>query len=242
MKAPTNAPVKAPALAPLAAPVKGPTISGDDRNGDGLTSNCMEDNWKASGKNMNLVCTAKEVSLVNLKASVRSTCVIGQNLTISLNGTVQFNTARYDPAWFIAKDGGDALTGKCFVQPLLKGNLTTVDLFDAVGSVKKVGQIEWTKDFKGSNDACGDIIMNTGGGSVLQSVDIAKDLTLVCDDKNRDGVLDIGICFSWREPGADDTCNTKMVYPGAPSKCFCTRYDIPQVTITQPDVPVDECY
>jgi hypothetical protein len=229
-------------LAPLAAPVKGPSISGDIKNGDVLTSNCMEDNWKASGKNMNLVCTAKEVSLVNLRASTRSSCIIGQNLTISLNGTVQFNAARYDPAWFIAKDGGDALTGKCFIQPLLKGNLTTVDLFDAVGSTRKVGQIEWTKDFKGSNDACGDIIMNTGGGSVLQSVDIAKDLTLVCDDKNRDGVLDIGICFSWREAGADDTCNVKMVYPGAPSKCFCTRYDIPQVTITQPDIPVDECY
>jgi hypothetical protein len=151
-----------------------------------------------------------------------------------------FNSERFDPAWFVALDGGDALTGKCFASPLLKGNVTT-DLFASATSTTKVGQIEWTKDFIGSNDAGGDVIMNSGGGAVMKSVDIAKNVAVICDDKNGDGVMDFGICFSWREKGADDTCAVDFIYPGTPSKCFCARYDVPQITIKESDEPVDEC-
>lgn len=151
-----------------------------------------------------------------------------------------FNSDRYDPAWFLAVDGGDALTGKCFASPLLQGNVTS-DLFASATSTTKVGLISWTQDFKGSNDVCGDIITTSGGGAVLKSVDIAKNVAVICDDKNGDGVLDFGICFSWRERGADDTCVPDFIYPGSPSKCFCARYDVPQITIKIPDNPVGEC-
>jgi hypothetical protein len=84
--------------------------------------------------------------------------------------------------------------------------------------------------------------MSAGGGGLLKQVDIAKELTLKCDDKNQNGILDFGICFSWREPGNDDTCIPNMIYPGAPSKCFCARYDIPQVTTNKNSTkPEYEC-
>jgi hypothetical protein len=238
---PTNAPVPDPTNAPDDDPV--PTASQttptDPQSPD---FNCMEDNWfKAKGKNGGgLVCAAKEVTLVDIQTE-RSVCREGEMFPIDFNATVKFNTARYDAGWYVALDGGDAMTGTCKMKYLKDNGEDPKVIFDAPDSDIAVGQIRWDNDFKGKNDVCGDVFMNSGGGGVLQHMNIAKEVRMMCTDKNDNGNMDFGICFSWRQPGRDDTCDPEMLYPGSPSKCFCTRYEIPQITVEKLNDPVLEC-
>jgi hypothetical protein len=198
--------------------------------------NCMQDNYLKDPKNnQNLVCAAKEVFLVDLAALTSTVCTQGSKVTLSLNGTVNFNADRYDPGWYIATDGGNALTGQCVSKVLLQGETGTN--FVADRAMAK-GSVKWDSDKFGGNDKCGDVIINGGGGGQLKQTNIARDLTVVCDDKDnagkQDGTLDISICFSWRQPGGDDFCNPMATYPGAPSKCFCTQFPVKQVTVVKP--------
>lgn len=201
---------------------------------------CMEDNWFRYRNGGHLVCTAKEVKLTHIEAP-RMSCEEGEMVTIdSIKGTVHFNTGRYDVGWYIAKDGGDALNGDCYIQPLLERDMELSHyIYAEPGSKTKVGEISWDMDHKKPNDMCGDVHFHKGGGGVLDQTNIGKDLTLPCIDKTQTGYMDVAICFSWREPGGDDACKPKELYPGAPSKCFCKRYDIPQITVHKPDGPVE---
>ncbi len=61
-------------------------------------------------------CTANDVSIAELtRLSGTSSCVIGTQIVLSIQ-VKWLSTAngRYDVAAYIAKDGGDALTGECF--------------------------------------------------------------------------------------------------------------------------------
>ena len=200
--------------------------------------NCMEDNWFRYRNGGGLVCTAKEVTLSNLEAGERMTCTEGSTITVDLKATVHFNTGRYDVGWYIAKDGGDALNGDCYIQPLLENDpLVTKKVVAAPGSTEVVGEITWDNDHKKPNDMCGDVHLLQGGGGVIEQTNIGQGLVLPCIDKSQSGYMDFAICFSWRQPGGDDKCIPNELYPGTPSKCFCTRYDIPQITVTKADGP-----
>ena len=199
---------------------------------------CMEDNWFRYRKGGGLVCTAKEVTLSHLEAGERATCEEGSMVTVDLKATVHFNTGRYDVGWYIAKDGGDALNGECYIQPLLENDPgVTRKVVAAPGSTSVVGEITWNNDHKKPNDLCGVVHMLQGGGGVIEQTNIGKGLVLPCIDKTQSGYLDFAICFSWRQPGGDDKCIANELYPGTPSKCFCTRYDIPQITVRKSDGP-----
>jgi hypothetical protein len=202
-----------------------------------VQGNCTEDNWSRAGNTQGLVCTAKEVYLENIAVDFNSTCSAGDFVDVNINATVVFTTGRYDAGWYIATDGGNALRGSCAIKVLREEdgplNLTA----SRNNSTTVVGNVSWDKDAKGTNDACGDIFMTTGGGGVLDYTNIAEGLKLPCIDSDGDGVMDFGICFSWRQPGADDTCDPNALYPGSPSKCFCTNYDIPQIKMRKAEKP-----
>jgi uncharacterized repeat protein (TIGR01451 family) len=223
-------------------------IDGDVRAGDKpLPETCMQTNWEDAGNSQNLVCRAKEVFLNSLVTS-RTSCTVGSSITLSVNASIHFNAARYDPAWYVATDGGDALTGTCAINGLVQGN--TYSVTDGKGG-PVVGRVSWNEDFKGGNDKCGDVLMNGGGGADIE-VPFLKNTVLKCSDDNNDGNMDVSVCFSWRVPGTDGFCTLARTevgtvglqadaYPGTPSKCFCTRVDIPTVTVVKTSDPISPC-
>jgi hypothetical protein len=138
--------------------------------------NCMQDNYLRDPKNSGtLGCNAKEVFLVELRALASATCVQGGNITLSLNGTVNFNSDRYDPGWYIATDGGNALVGQCFTKVLLQNESGTT-IVDANGN--SAGSVQWNNDAKKPNDACGDVFVTGGGDGLLNQTNIARDLSV----------------------------------------------------------------
>jgi hypothetical protein len=193
----------------------------------------MEDNWFAAKgqKGGGLVCAAKEVHLEDIQAMNPARCTVGQIIDVDINATVVFNTGRYDVGWYIALDGGNAMHGECAIKVLSETVDKGLTLVSAHKSTAVAGTVRWDKDFKGGNDLCGDIIMSSGGGGVLDFMKLGDKLKLPCVDMDGDGLLDFGICFSWREPGEDDFCDPNALYPGTPSKCFCTRYPVPQIVV-----------
>lgn len=200
---------------------------------------CMQTNWEDAGNTQTLVCRSKEVYITSIESD-RLKCKEGEMVTVrNIVGTVHFNSARYDPGWYVALDGGDALVGHCKVGALEKGYHYEVTASETNPEI--VGGVVWNQDSKGENDECGDILMTLGGGGNVQ-VPIASNISLKCTDSNDDGNLDVSICFSWRTAGNDDTCTLHRsndltkgreadLFPGTPSKCHCQRYDIDTITV-----------
>lgn len=210
---------------------------------------CMQTNWEDAGNTQNLVCRAKEVYL-NDVTSARLSCEEGTMTKLTLNASIHFNAARYDPGWYVATDGGDALVGTCAINGLVQG--TNYNVTDGKGG-KTVGRVAWNADFKGGNDKCGDVLMDGGGGCDI-AVPFLKDVEMKCVDENNDGNMDFSVCFSWRVAGQDGLCTLSRddpstvgkeadLYPGTPSKCFCARYDVPTVTVikTSSDAHISPC-
>jgi hypothetical protein len=228
----------------------GRKIDGDVKQGDKPPTEpetCMQTNWEDAGNSQNLVCRAKEVYL-NEVTSVRTSCQAGSMFKVNLTASIHFNAARYDPAWYVAKDGGDALTGICAINGLVQGKDYKVS--DGKGG-PVVGRVAWNSDFKGGNDKCGDVLMDGGGGADIE-VNFLENVELKCVDDNKDSNLDFSVCFRWRVAGTDGLCTLSRydpatigkqadAYPGTPSKCFCARYDVPSITVVKTDDPISPC-
>jgi len=70
-------------------------------------------------------------------------------------------------------------------------------------------------------DTCGDISGPISGPNnpIFHTV---SQVTLQCDDTDGDGYLDVAVCTSWRQPGANELCTSPLdAYPGTPAKCKC---------------------
>lgn len=217
---------------------------------NGTVTKCMKDHWEDSGKTSPLTCKAKEVYLTNIHNSNRTTCTAGTKLKVDISADIMFNTDRYDPTFFVALDGGDAMTGQCLLNGLQQTG-TFIVLDNDSNSTTPVGQVVWDKDHRGGNDKCGDVIMNGGGGGKVRTTILNTEV--LCVDRDKDGVLDVAVCFSWRVKGTDGYCtltndDPKTIgkladaYPGTPSKCFCFVYPIDDITVDPvPDNRNDVC-
>lgn len=227
------------------------TVVIDTRSGekapyvDPKQPNCMEDAWEDAGNSQNLVCRAKEVFLNDIHATKRGECKLNDMITLTVDASIHFNSARYDPGWYVARDGGDALRGKCTLSGLLQKHSYNV-MSNYGTDAQVVGSVVWNKDFKEPNDKCGDVITDGGGGADIL-VPFMENVEVKCVDQNNDGVLDISVCFSWRVAGNDGKCTLDMtgadgllpdLYPATPSKCFCARYDIGEITVVKPTAAV----
>lgn len=195
---------------------------------------CMNDNWLKFGKTgHDLVCEAKEIQLISATATVDGDsgdlqCNQGEMVTVTLTGDVHFNAARYDPGWYVATDGGDALSGTCAVVSLSRGGSY---------SFTNGGQARWDKD-EGSTknaagDLCGDVMIRGGKGTMLTGTDMVVDVPILCNDSNGDGTMDVGVCFSWRTKGTDGVCMPKALYPGTTSKCYCQSSEVSNMKVVQ---------
>ena len=214
---------------PVPAPV--PAQTTEDQSGENAgffvgTNNCMNDNWhNVANKNSNLQCTANDVVLQSVTASIDGSCVPGETVKLTLNAEVYFRTARNDVGWYIPLDGGNGLTGDCAVSTLDQAR-ADAGLFSTTGDAT----LTWT------DNVCGDV---GPGATTLTVNNFLYETDILCQDTNSDGTLDLDVCFSWKSSGtSSDTCDPHGITPGSPAKCDCIKTEVPNI---QTGDPPDGC-
>lgn len=203
---------------------------------------CLQDMYGGSGGNKKLVCGMKNVYLDKVAAAARGTCNQGDSIIVDIKASLMFKVGRYDVGWYIATDGGDALKGSCVVSILEQGKRYNV--VSAPGEVRPVGKVAWDNDALpialNKNDACGDVFIDGGSGAIdMNNLVISQNVT--CVDKNDDGNLDFGICFTFRTNLNDGKCDPAAPIPGDAQTCYCARYDVPQISVVKPDSIAAKC-
>jgi hypothetical protein len=220
-------------------------IGGDVRNGDkdpykppSNSTKCMQDNWKDKGNKDDLVCASKEVYINTLKSDKPMTCKPGEQITLTVDASIQIAGPRNDVGWYVAKDGGDALTGQCIVNGL-QDNGAIYNVTNAAS--KTAGFVQWTTANGADGDQCGDVFIVNYGSAKLD-IPIVVNATMPCTDENDDGVLDFAICFTWKSDATNAVCQLATNTPGNHCACFCTRVDIPNVEVVgTPTDPIAPC-
>jgi hypothetical protein len=201
---------------------------------------CLQDNWSAAGNDDEVICATKDVYLEAIKLrSPPMTCKLDESITISFDGSIRMMKARkFDVGFYVATDGGDALTGTCAVTGLQSSK--TYKVVDKAGSKNVVGSVFWKTD-GADGDECGDVFPTVDASSI--DMPVAVDLTVPCKDDNEDGILDVAICFTWKCDTTNNVCTISKNIPGsATQSCFCTRYDIPDIPAVIPDKsPIASC-
>jgi len=215
----------------------------------------MQDNWQNNGRIGSLTCTAKEVFLEpnSLEASKPHQCVKGQPITLNLKATVHFNgESLYDPGWYVATDGGDAMTGQCAISYLDSKYVGAMTLVESTASNIPTASVSWDQD-EGANDECGDIhtLSGTAAAGGVFKYNMVVETPLTCQDSDGNGKMDVSICFTWRKPGFDSLCDVHSkleagqpptLYPGSRTgSCFCAEYEIPNVIVLDPGDKVYPC-
>ncbi len=186
---------------------------------------CMQTNYTAHGKTQTLTCTANDVRVAratNIDVTSGGSCEVvngvkkcscsqGGNVTFTADYEVLLTAqARYDIGIYFGVDGdpnGDgALSGTCKLTTLDNTNSTNFINLDPTLTPASKAQ---------PNDVCGDI------DSAHNPQLLHLTLTAACEP-GPDGKLKLPNCTSWRESGANETCDEASdAFPGAPSKCNC---------------------
>jgi hypothetical protein len=202
-----------------------------------IITECMTPHWVDGGGLQDLICRADDITVKTITSN-RANCKAGDNVTVSASASLLFKSALYDPAWFVAVDGGDAKLGTCALKGLVAGN--TYAVTDPSGSKDVVGSVVWNSDNIGGNDKCGDVVIP--GGSAIVTGPFLVNVVMKCEDTNDDGNLDFAVCFSWRAKNDDNFCTlTKTdidtkgaladVFPANPIKCRCVRVEVPTISV-----------
>jgi hypothetical protein len=179
-----------------------------------------------------VVCATKDVYLEAIKAKTPMSCSAGETITISFDGSIRMmKELKYDVGYYIATDGGDALSGTCAVNGLQQG-AAPYKVVDKAGSSNVVGSVAWTTN-GADGDVCGDVFTTAAVTASNIDLNVAMDLTVPCKDENEDGILDVAICFTWKCDATNGVCTIAKNIPGALTEsCYCTRYDIPGIDVT----------
>ena len=216
-------------------------VAGDTRStdkpslltGDG---NCIETNWKDAGNTEELLCATRDIFVESGAASKPLQCVTGDKVKVTIDASIRFRdiTPRYDVAWYVAKDGGDAMTGTCSSTALSRAS-NDYSIVDSSGSDQVVGSVVWDAT-DGDGDECGDVVISSGTDGANLDIPLVVDLEVPCMDDNEDGLLDVAVCFTWRQDCNNDVCSfTAGVIPGNPTTgCYCTRVDISNTEVETP--------
>jgi hypothetical protein len=186
---------------------------------------CMQTNYTAHGKTQTLTCTANDVRVAtatNIDITSGGSCSVvngvktctcnqGGNVTFAADYEVLLTAqARYDIGIYFGVDGdpnGDgALSGLCKLTTLDGNNSSNFINLDPTLTPASKAQ---------PKDVCGDI--DAAHNPQL----LHLTLTAACEP-GPDGKVKLPNCTSWRESGANETCDEATdAFPGAPSKCNC---------------------
>ncbi|WP_432474299.1 DUF7507 domain-containing protein [Amphritea sp. HPY] len=178
---------------------------------------CME---QAAGFGLN--CTANDISIAeatNIEILDDGCAFPGDTVNFRADFTVLLTAQeRHDIGIWFAEDGGDALTGTCTAAtPAYAPDPPWLDLDGLGDPLPGNGK----KVYPGRQDFCGDI--DDDHNPLFPTLT----LTVECIDRDGDSKLDLPNCTSWRQPGANDLCETPLhAFPGAPSKCNCGILDV----------------
>jgi hypothetical protein len=185
----------------------------------------MQTNYTNHGKTQTLTCTANDVSVAratniditaggecHLEDGVKvCTCNKGGNVTFTADYEVVLTAqARFDVGIYFAADGDPnndgALSGLCRLTTLDASNSDNFINLDP--TLTPAGKAQ-------PNDVCGDI------DAAHNPQNLHLTLTVACESGDG-GKLKLPNCTSWRESGANETCDEATdAFPGAPSKCNC---------------------
>ena len=204
---------------PVAAqePVQ-PAAAKDAMRVSGVLTGCMEDICGSQN------CTANDVDL----SFVETIGVIDPCENITDTGIYTFRVefvsnaeSSYDPAVYIATDGGDARTGQCYVDYLIPPLSTTLSTVDPL-----FGPPFW--DLEENGDLCGDLV------GKQETYRVVGPATISCTQENLDG--SINIVTVWNNSEKLDLCNeSSNKCPGTKAKCYAQ--DVPfEVNINQVDL------
>jgi hypothetical protein len=189
-----------------------------------------------SGQVKELRCFTKQVSAGSLVASALTTCEAGETVRLTVHSTLRVDGSRNDVGWYMATDGGDALTGQCAVHGLQSGRTYSIVDKDAGG--QSAGRVKWLRADGADNDQCGDVFVDSNNVAFL-STPLLVDVELPCIDRTEDGALDVAICFTWLTDAQNlGTCSLNSNTPGSDSSCFCSTYEIENVFV---EAPTAEC-
>jgi hypothetical protein len=192
---------------------------------------CIQDKYDGRGQ---LICATRNVYLESVIADDALSCTADGKSTVkvSFEGSITMTESVNDLGWYIATDGGDAMTGLCIANGLQEGN--TYDVVGLGGSNVAAGSVVWTSG-GGDGDECGDVIIDTPKGASV-ATPIAVELTLPCKDSNQDGTLDVAICFTWSNNDSLNGCGIAANAPAAATgECYCSRYEVPNIAVTTPN-------
>jgi len=187
-------------------------------------------------------------------------CTEGQMITVYLQAEViATSNERWDIGIFIATDGGDALTGDCYrdflngtpLEPGTTGDCTpvcnpgggacfkdddcpggTCDFgYNPNGGAGPFYDGECTED---PNDLCGDLEQLVPAFLNLDPI------TILCQDADGNGLLDLGTCTSWDNARSDGSANKPSclteddTLPNTPAKCRCEPVAVGEVIVCDP--------
>ena len=189
------------------------TASAD--GGETIFNGCMEDVYLASGgQGAGLNCEGNDVRYTPVTVSIVGDdgCDYpGDTATIHIDGQVilQGEDRRHDIGIYVATDGGDAYNGSCTISTIpYSPDPPYLDLDGIIG---------------GTQDVCGDV---NADHSPL-SYSIPASMTVQCVDADLDGLLDLSVCTSWRQPGANELCSGPLdAFPAEPPKCNCETHNV----------------
>jgi hypothetical protein len=197
----------------------------------GIENGCMAD---VAGFDLN--CTANDVSLAQVtEVTLHDECEFpGDEVSFDATGQVVLTAqARHDIGIFLSRDGGDGLTGTCFIDILpYEPDPPNLDLDNQCDTNKGFCAEDPTVACSSDDDCEGvDICGDIDGAHTPIDFEIVG-LTLLCIDTNGDGAIDLPNCMSWRQPGANELCLGPLdAYPGAPSKCNCDVLDVFEIPV-----------
>ncbi len=180
---------------------------------------CLND--PNNGRFNNPNCVADDVKIAQLNIiSAPVSCVAGTTIQVQLQAhTVATANQRYDVGYFIALNGNDARTGDCYHDYLPP-------------PLSKVTNGMNSPYYDGDNDQCGDIkknintIRNIGADVSMSSNAPPIMLTVLCNDSNGNGTVDVSACTSWDNNTKGACMSAADAYPETPSKCNCDNYEL----------------
>jgi len=172
---------------------------------------CIRD---ATGFTQGTICTAGDVVISRFEViSGPASCIDGEQVTLTVNATLESNSekSRYDVGLWVDQNGGDAMSNgnvcyRDYLNPIT-ANPSPTDLTNGQGP------------FLNSElppDVCGEI-----SAKALNIYDL-QEFTILCQDNDGNGKLDVGTCSSWDVTADQNLCTgTLTAKPDQSSKCNC---------------------
>ena len=225
-----------------------------------INNACMGDVASQNGIS-GLNCTANDIDIaealdivildgpggdpVPIPPGEEPSCTIGEDVTFTAKFQFELSAQeRHDlGVWFATGGQADARNGECLVStaPIFFNNGLPINDLDGnstgVCSEDTTQVCSADNDCRGRTNTCTPLQDYCGDIDDFSSPQFFEiEITTECVDKDRDGDLDLPVCLSWRQPGADEYCATaEDAYPGSPSKCNCDdTFSVPIKVPTPP--------